>query len=151
MLVEHPNPILGEVAEPITDEFGSDWLKELIDRMEEVTYHFGANGLAAVQIGVNKAVIIYKDKSGTLNTLCNPKIIARSGKVKSYGEGCLCVPGQRFDIRRSKEVKVKAHTIDGEEILVKEKGFPAIILQHEIDHLNGITVKERGETSGNRD
>lgn len=139
-IVEHPNPILSETAEPITDEFGTDQLYELVKRMERAVYQNEANGLAAVQIGVNKAVVIYKDKLGAIRTLCNPEIIARSGKVKSYGEGCLCAPGKRIDIRRSKEVKVKAKTFEGKDIIVKEKGFPAIILQHEIDHLNGICI-----------
>jgi len=143
MLVEYPNPILNETAEPITDEFGSDWLRELIAKMERIVHQFNANGLAATQIGINKAVIIYKDESGIIRALCNPKIIARSGKVKSYGEGCLCLPGRRFDIRRSKEIKVKAQTSEDEKITFKERGFTAIVLQHEIDHVNGITIIDK--------
>jgi len=140
-IVEYPHPALSRPASTVQpDEFGSAELKELIERMEQITHRMGANGLAAPQIDVDKAVILYRNKYGTLKALCNPIIIARSGKVKSYDEGCLSSPGFRLDIRRSKIIRVKAYTTDGEEIILKEQGFTAIILQHEIDHINGITL-----------
>jgi len=93
MLIEYPNPILEQIAEPlVVDEFNSEWLADLVKKMEETIRQFDANGLAAPQIGVSKAVIICRDRHGLLRTLCNPEIIARSGKVKSYGEGCLSSP-----------------------------------------------------------
>jgi len=144
MLIEYPNPILEQIAEPlVVDEFNSEWLADLVKKMEETIRQFDANGLAAPQIGVSKAVIICRDRHGLLRTLCNPEIIARSGKVKSYGEGCLSSPGFRTDLRRSKIIKVKAQTVEGAEVIFKEQGFPAIILQHEIDHVNGILLISR--------
>ena len=145
-IVEYPNPILQEPAAPVgEEEFGTDELTGLINHMVSVSNSIGANGLAAVQIGVDKALIIYRDKYGDFIPLCNPTIIARQGKVKSYEEGCLSSPGLRIDVRRSKEIKVKAQTHEGREIIFKEKGFPAIILQHEIDHINGVTLAGRAE------
>lgn len=140
-IIEYPDPILSRAALPVVDEeFGTEELRKLVKRMSDLVYKFGANGLAAPQINVDKALVLYRSKSGMLNAICNPKIFARAGKVKSYGEGCLSSPGFRTNIRRSKEIKVRAFTIEGQELIIKERGFPAIILQHEIDHINGITL-----------
>ncbi len=138
-LLIHPDPRLKQVAEPIIDEFGSVWLMDLVDDMEKVK---GA-GLAAIQIGVNKSIIIYKDRAGTVHALCNAKIISCFGSVKSYGESCLSVPEFKADVKRFKGVKVKAQTLSGKTVTIKERGFTAIVLQHEIDHLNGIVIIDR--------
>jgi len=143
-IVEYPNPILQEPAVSIPEEeYGTDELNSIINRMISVINDIGANGLAAVQIGISKALVVYRGRAGDLIALCNPEIIGRHGKVKSYEEGCLSSPGLRVDIRRSKEIKVRARTPDGKEIIFREKGFPAIILQHEIDHVNGVTLAGR--------
>ena len=142
-IITYPHPILNERAEPITDEFGSEWLKKLVKDMEQTLKVKGGVGLAAVQIGVNKAVIIYEDSTGRICALCNPKVMRTFGKVLSKDEGCLSLPGFRADIRRAKGVKVKARTIGGSPITVKERGFVATILQHEIDHLNGVTLLDK--------
>jgi len=136
---EYPDPILTRTPAPVSELFGTDELGNLADHMCKMVNELSANGLAAPQIGVSLALIVYKNKQG-IDILCNPVIISRSGKVKSYGEGCLSSPGFRRDIRRSKEVKVKAQTIAGEEVIIKEKGFAALVLQHEIDHINGVTL-----------
>ena len=142
-IVKFPHPVLSKVASPVQPgEFGTDELNSLINRMIAVINYTGANGLAAVQINVDKALVIYRNKVGALTVLCNPTIIARSGKVKSYGEGCLSSPGFRLDIRRSKAIRVKAQTVEGEEIILKEQGFTAVILQHEIDHMNGKLITD---------
>ena len=143
-IVEYPNPILQQPASPVTEEeFGTEELTGLVNHMIAIINDIGANGLAAVQIGIDKALIVYRDKENDLLALCNPKILGRHGKVKSYEEGCLSSPGLRIDVRRSKEVIIRATTVAGEEVTFKEKGFPAIILQHEIDHINGITLAGR--------
>lgn len=139
-LIFYPDERLKQIAEPIYNEFGSSWLEELVQDMKHTieTNAIKGVGLAAVQIGVNKSVIIYKDRSETVHTLCNARIVRRFGKVKSYDEGCLSVPGYKADIRRAKGIKVKAQLTDGTHVTLKERGFQAIILQHEIDHLNGL-------------
>lgn len=143
-IMKFPHPALSKTASLVQpEEFDSDELNSLINRMVAVINDTNANGLAAVQIDVDKAMVIYRNKVGALIALCNPTIISRSGKVKSYGEGCLSVPGQRMDVRRSKMITVEAKTPDGEDVTIKEKGFPAIILQHEIDHVNGITIIDK--------
>jgi len=94
-------------------------------------------GLAAIQIGVNKSVIIYKDRAGSVRALCNPKIVTHFGTVTSYDESCLSIPGFRANVERFKGIKVKAQMIDGNSVTIKERGFQSIILQHEIEHLCG--------------
>lgn len=144
-LLIYPAPALRWIADPVTDEFGSDWLKKLVQDMEHIinTNEIKGVGLAATQIGVNKAVIIYRDRAGTVHALCNPKIIARFGIIRSYDESCLSLPEFKVNIKRSKGVKVKAQTVDGKGIIIKERGFQAIILQHEIDHLHGMILTDR--------
>lgn len=144
-LVLYPDPRLKMIADPVVDEFNSAWLVQLVRDMENMieTNEIKGVGLAAIQISVNKSVIIYKDRSGVVHALCNPKIISRFGKITSYDEGCLSVPGFKADVKRSKGVKVKAQTIEGKDITVKERGYVGIILQHEIDHTNGREFIDR--------
>lgn len=137
-LLFYPNSELKRKAEPIVaGEFSSAWIVQLVLDMKHIMQVEKGVGLAAVQIGANKSIVIYKDQTGIIHVLCNAKIAKSFGKVISKGEGCLSVPGFNADIERAKGVKVKAQTIDGKPMTVKERGFQAIILQHEIDHLNG--------------
>lgn len=141
-LLFYPDPLLRQTAEPV-DEFGSEWLKGLVYDMVQTVIEREGVGLAAAQIGVNMAVIVFKDRLEEIRVLCNPKIIGRFGRVTSYGEGCLSVIGFRGDIKRSKEIKVAGQTVDGESITLRRRGKQAIILQHEIDHLAGIEFIDR--------
>ena len=144
-LLTYPNPKLRQVAKQLTTEFGSDQLKELVQDMESIMRANNGIGLAAIQIGVNKSVIIYKDTTGTVHSLCNARIATSFGNVTSYDEGCLSAPGFKADIKRLKGIKVKAQTVDGKPITVKTRGLEAITLQHEIDHLNGIDFADRAK------
>ncbi len=144
-LIFCPDLKLRNIAEPIKDEFGSDWLKQLVQDMKEVMEDSKGAGLAAVQIGVNKSVIIYKDRMNSTLALCNAEIIGCFGSVKSYGEGCLSAPGFNTDVKRFKGIKVKGQTIDGDTVTIKERGFLSIVLQHEIDHLKGILILDRSK------
>ncbi len=139
-LIFYPDLRLKKIAEPIYHEFGTDWLDELVQDMVHVieTNEVKGVGLAAIQIGVNKSVIIYKSRTGIVHALCNARIASRFGRIKSYSEGCLSVSGFKADIKRAKGVKVKAQTMDGTHVVIKERGLQSIILQHEIDHLNGL-------------
>ena len=142
-LIFCPDSKLRDIAESIKDEFGSDWLKQLVQDMKEVMEDSKGAGLAAVQIGVNKSVIIYKDRRNSTHALCNAEVIGCFGSVKSYGESCLSVPGFKADVKRFKAVKIKGQTIDGHTVTVKERGFLSTVLQHEIDHLKGILILDR--------
>lgn len=97
-------------------------------------------GLAAPQIGVTKRVILIKYASYDM-AIINPVIVKSPGKiVTSINEGCLSFPGIKVDVKRSKRVIVKGFSVDWKPIKLDLRNLAAFIAQHEIDHLNGITI-----------
>jgi len=150
-IVTVPNPVLRKRAEEVTN-IGSETSK-LID---EMIYTLENNprkgiGLAAPQVGRSLRIIIAK--SGRKNdeaityALVNPEIIKRSDDVEPDYEGCLSVPNTYGLVERSKKVVVKALNRNGKKITLKASGLFARVLQHEIDHLEGIlmTAKSVGK------
>ncbi|HLS23133.1 MAG TPA: peptide deformylase [Pseudogracilibacillus sp.] len=140
-----------EVNFPLTDEERNllqkmtDYLKNSQDEEIAEKYDLRSGvGLAAPQLGVNKRLIsIYFEHDGTLHDyqLVNPKIISHSVE-QAYlvnGEGCLSVDEviEGYVVRYHR-VRVRAYDLDGNEMNLRLKGYPAIVIQHEIDHLNGI-------------
>jgi peptide deformylase len=155
----HPDKILLEPASPLTlamftnDEpihivrrAWLDWIKSLLKDLTDTMLINDGVGLAAPQIGVPLRVIVYREGE-EVNHLINPEIISRGPSVRSYGEGCLSVPDVRKDVRRAKQVVVRGYSVLADmpvEINMKTKTkMLAFILQHEIDHLNGITIMEK--------
>ncbi len=103
-------------------------------------------GLAAIQVGWDKSLLIYdvspRDESRSLHVLINPKIIAREGEIVSENEGCLSVPDFRADVKRAASLTVEGYDRDGNPSKIDAEGILAIVLQHEIDHLNGTLFIE---------
>ncbi len=102
-------------------------------------------GLAAPQIGaLRRVIVIHGDFKGQrILGLINPKITKMSKEKEKDMEGCLSFPGIILEIKRAKEVKVKGLDINGKKIRLKAKGILARVLQHEIDHLDGIVFYNR--------
>jgi len=98
-------------------------------------------GLAAIQVGVDKSVLVYdiapKEEGRMLNVLINPKIISQEGEIISEDEGCLSVPDFRANVKRAARILVEAVDRDGNPRRIEAEGLLAVVLQHEIDHLNG--------------
>jgi peptide deformylase len=118
-------------------------LQQLIDDMLETTLHLSAVGLAAPQVGVNKRIFVLED-----GTVCiNPGSMMGSGKITSHAEGCLSVgPDKRYDIKRIRNVMVRCLDRAGKPQLLKpKKKLYNIAVQHEIDHLNGRLVCDKGK------
>lgn len=140
------NPILKRVSDPI-ENFSDPLLHQLIlDLFDTMKAHQGA-GLAAPQIGVSKRVIVYgfthnprypKEKPIPDTVLINPEIIEYSRETEEYYEGCLSLTNLRGLVARSKSIVYKARLPSGEIIQKETEGFEARIIQHEIDHLDGI-------------
>ncbi len=133
-------------------EIIDDELKKLIEDMGETMFDAPGVGLAAPQVGVNKRIIVYDSNAGNpdddgseneFSALINPEIIASSGSIISEKEGCLSVTDYTADVKRYETVTVKALDIDGNEIEFEAEGMPAVIMQHEIDHLDGILFIDR--------
>jgi peptide deformylase len=136
------NPILEQVAEPVT-EFDTPELHQLIQDMFETMYKSHGVGLAAPQIDVAKRVTVIDTTGGDEEeepeqiVLINPEVIAKEGKQVGE-EGCLSIPGFREPVRRAKTATVRAQDVKGEWFEITGEDLLARAMQHEIDHLNGI-------------
>ena len=144
-IIRFPDPILKTPTEKV--EVIDKEIKELVRDMFETMYHAEGVGLAANQIGVSLRVMVIdttkKEGSPPVKlALINPEIIESDGSIK-YKEGCLSFPGLVVEVERHKRVKVKALDLNGEEKEYTFEGFPAIVFQHELDHLMGITFIDR--------
>jgi peptide deformylase len=147
-LLEKTNPILRQVAEPISDsEFKSPWLKELVNTMLAIMAEKGAVGVAAPQIGVSKRVIVFgtahskrrKPEHPIPDTiLINPSLKIVSPEIQTDYEGCLNCGELMGQVPRAMEIEYSGFNLDGTKVIKNASGLEARILQHEIDHLNGF-------------
>ncbi len=144
-LVYYGNDTLKKVAEEVTDIDGA--LVELIESMYGIMYRAGGIGLAAPQVDISRRVIILdlQEKKGPSFPLINPVIREFSDEVEPYEEGCLSIPGIMRDVTRPVEVLVSGVDIEGNEIEFEAGGLLARVLQHEIDHINGMLFIDRIE------
>ena len=143
-IIKYPDPILRQKARPVPLEFiKSEEMKYMIRKLTQAMVKNNGMGLSAIQLGFPYDFFIYRKKDGSIHSLFNAKILARSGKYQVRGEGCLSIPGYRHDVKRSKMVVVTATTLEGKEVRLKEYNMMAAVLQHEIDHQNGILFIDR--------
>lgn len=140
----YPAPVLKQVAAQITRI--DDTIRQLAEDMLETMYQAPGVGLAAPQVGHSIALIVVDpatDKTPPAPMiLVNPKIISASGET-AIVEGCLSVPDYSAEVPRHKKIVVKAITLDEKEIELTLEDFPAIVVQHEIDHLHGKLFIDR--------
>lgn len=138
----YPDPILKKKSETVTD-FGSDQQK-VIDDLIETMYAEDGVGLAAPQAGISKRIIIASPtmKEGEEQVFINPEIVEAKGREVGV-EGCLSLPGISGEIPRAKVIKLKAQDRLGKSVEIQLKDFFARIIQHEVDHLNGILLIDR--------
>ncbi|QIW11060.1 peptide deformylase [Francisella sp. LA112445] len=141
-ILKYPHPVLKEVAEEVKSEEINDQLRETLDEMREMMLDANGVGLAAIQVGIKKRFFIMfdnlDDSSPEIIAIINPKIIEQDGEVIDE-EGCLSFPGVSAKVKRATSVKISALNEFGEEVIIQKEGFLARCIQHEIDHLNGIT------------
>ncbi len=147
-IIKWPNEILTTPTEYLPPkEIKSPEIQALIEDMIDVCWHTGGLGLAANQVGIGKALLVYR-KPGTdrFGVLANPVITWSNGEMISKDEGCLSIPNKRFNVKRRKQIRVDAHDRNGKPRRIKTKSKKlAMILQHEIDHLLGFTLMEKGK------
>ncbi|HLC43018.1 MAG TPA: peptide deformylase [Methylomirabilota bacterium] len=135
------DPLLRRKAEPITAI--TPEIQRLIDQMIESMYYDLGIGLAAPQVGVSRRVIVMDDDQGKGPTaLINPVITAARGQVAGE-EGCLSLPGIFGEVVRAEWVSVSAQSRDGQPVSFEARGLLARVIQHEIDHLDGILFIDR--------
>ncbi len=143
-ILTYPNNFLLEPTKPLDNIDGK--VQEMIDDMAATMYDAPGIGLAAIQVGWDKSLLIYdiapRDESRQLNVLVNPRIIASEGDILSEDEGCLSVPDFRSDVKRASRILVEGVDREGSPLKIEADGLLAIVLQHEIDHLNGTLFIE---------
>ncbi len=163
-IVKYPDPILRTKCAPVT-EFGPE-LKTLVKDMAETMEEARGIGLAAIQVAVDKRLLIVdigeltadeeylegdaeserklSEKRGQSNVevFVNPVILESSGDI-DYEEGCLSVPGVTATVHRKRNLKLKYQDIEGNEHIIQTEGLKSIVLQHEMDHLDGIVFPDR--------
>ncbi len=156
VILKYPDPLLKIKAAPV--ESVDDEIRALIDDMTQTMYCFRGIGLAAIQLGVPKRVIVLdvpdlnhdddpetdplEERGKGVLALVNPEITYSEGTIV-YEEGCLSVPGVNADVQRAAHVRLEALDIKGNKVEIEAEGLLSIVLQHEIDHLDGILFIDR--------
>ena len=138
-IIIEPDPILRKKCEPL--ENVDDDVRKLMNDMLETMYKAPGIGLAAIQVGILKRIVVIdisKEEKKNPLFLVNPEIIYKSKNTSVYEEGCLSLPGQFAEIERPAECHIKYINYNGKEKKLETKGLLATCIQHEIDHLNGI-------------
>jgi len=139
-ILTEPNKILRQKSS-IVQKVDKD-IQKLMDDMLETMYAAPGIGLAAIQVGVAKRIIVLdiapKDSPRNPMYFINPEIIEKSENQSTYEEGCLSVPGQFAEINRPEKCHIKYLDYNGEKKEIKAEGMLATCIQHEMDHLEGI-------------
>lgn len=144
-IVEVPDPRLRQISQPV--EQVDDELRKLIDDMLDTMYAAPGIGLAAIQVGVPKRVLVIDlqepeeeggDPVRKPLVFINPEILTSSDREVPYNEGCLSVPEMYADVDRPDRVRARWLDRDGAAHEEEIDGFLAVVLQHEMDHLNGV-------------
>jgi len=147
------HPVLRHTAKPVPDSaIGSKNLKDLVDDLVVTMREYAGIGLAAPQVHIPSRVVIVaqpwteaSDEETVPTALINPEIVDHSNGVEVAWEGCLSIPGIRGEVGRWDQIRVRAVSPEGETLEFDADGFPARVIQHEADHLDGILFLDRME------
>jgi len=136
------DPVLRASALPV-ERFDED-LREEVGRMGELMRDALGIGLAATQLGVLHRVLVYRAyEEDPLTALVNPAIEWSSDELEVGEEGCLSLPGVHVEVERPARVRVRAQDETGETLQIEAEGLRARVIQHEIDHLDGVLILDR--------
>jgi len=143
-----PHKILAKkTAKVAIEDIKNGSYKELILDMKKAMEGNEGIGLAANQVGQDLRLFVIDKKlaseAGVPDVFFNPEITEYSKDADELEEGCLSIPRSYNSIKRAKKIKIKAIDENGNKIKLKARGFLARVLQHETDHLNGLTIKNR--------
>jgi peptide deformylase len=148
-------PVLRRVAEPVSEElFGSPGLQQLLAAMQETLAESHGAGLAGPQVFLGRRVFLARilpagdsPEPPPAEVLINPTIVERSAEQEAAWEGCLSFPELLVFVSRSKRVRVAYRDFHGTEKVLELEGFPARVVQHEYDHLDGILTIDRAAST----
>jgi len=136
-VLQFPDPLLRNKAKPVA--VVDDQIRKMVDDMFETMYEQSGVGLAAIQVNIDKRIIVMDISDDRNQPLCviNPEILTREG-VQYESEGCLSFPGVFDKVERSAKIRLKALDRDGQPYELDAEGLLAVCIQHEMDHLDGI-------------
>ncbi len=149
-ILKFPEPSLAQPSQKV--DRVDEQIQTLIQDMGETMFHDSGVGLAAPQVGVNLRIIVFdsrvldpenETRDPEFTALINPEIIESEGSFISENEGCLSVSDYRADVTRYERVTVKALDIDGTPVEIQAEELLSVIMQHEIDHLDGVLFIDR--------
>jgi peptide deformylase len=136
------DPVLRSKARPIA--VFDDALRDEISRMAALMHDSMGIGLAATQIGTLHRVLVYRvEHDSPINALINPELEWSGKEKETMEEGCLSLPGVHVDVERPVDVRVRAQDPQGEPIVIEASGLEARVIQHEMDHLDGVLILDR--------
>ena len=143
-ILTYPEPFLATKALPVRSVDGR--IRELVRDMFDTMYESNGIGLAATQIGVGKRVIVLDisplEEEIKPLAVVNPEIVGKQGQVEGM-EGCLSVPGVEGTVCRYESITVRGQSENGDPVTIEASGLLSRVLQHEIDHLDGILFIDR--------
>ena len=141
-MVKFGDPVLKSRASPV-HEFGPE-LRAEVDRMIHIMQDGMGVGLAATQLGVLRRLLVFQASSESEPTaLINPKIEWTSDEATIAEEGCLSLPRVTMDVERPLHARFTGRDVDGDPVVIEASGLEARVLQHEIDHLDGVLILDR--------
>src|SRR3954471_12296550 len=134
---KYGDPVLRAAARPI--QVFDDALRDEIARMGALMHDSMGIGLAATQVGTLHRLLVYRvEHDSPVNALVNPELEWAGSEKEWMEEGCLSLPGVHVDVERPVRVGVRARDGDGEPVLIEAAGLEARVIQHEMDHLDGV-------------
>jgi peptide deformylase len=148
-IVKLPTPSLRERSKELTaEEVKTPEFQAYLDQLTTTMFVADGVGIASPQVGRNIRAIIVNLPSGA-EAFINPEIVKKSEAMTDSEEGCLSVPGKYGIVQRHKKVSIRALNRHGRRVEFEAKNFPAIIFQHEIDHLDGILFIDKAKNVTN--
>ncbi len=144
-VVTYPDTFLKKPTRPVENIDGM--LMEAVGNMGETMYAAPGIGLAAIQVGIDQSFLVYDilpgDEKRLLSVLVNPRIVEKEGEIISENEGCLSVPELRADVKRYASIIVEGYDGNEKPVRIEAHDLLSIVLQHEIDHLQGTLFIDR--------
>ena len=141
----YPDKVLKQKTAPVDNIDGA--LQTVFENMATTMYQAPGVGLAAPQVGISQSFIVYdiapKEDGHDLHVLVNPRIVSSEGEILSENEGCLSVPDFRADVKRAERILVEGVDREGNPLRFEADGLLAIVIQHELDHLDGTLFIDR--------
>src|SRR3989440_1357765 len=146
---QYPDPVLRMTARPV-EEFDDD-LRRLVERMKALMKDANGVGLAATQVGVLRRVFVFSPEEDAVQAVVNPQLANRSEEVETDDEGCLSIQGITVPVERALTVRLEGRDETGKEVALDLEEMPARVAQHELDHLDGVTMLERTTPEARRE